>query len=259
MEKIVRYLLIALFGVIAQLVDGSLGMGYGVTSASLLLFTGFGTAMASAIVHFSEVFTTLASGLSHFKFGNFDKKIFTYLAVSGVIGGIVGAYTSAKLQDNDIIKPFVSGILLLMGIIIIIKNFNKKGGDINYLVPRIRKLLPLGFIAAFIDAIGGGGWGPIATPSLIVTNTHPKKAIGSVNLAEFFVTFVISITFFFTLPRLNFSVILPLTIGALITAPIAAIITQKINHKSLGLLVGILISFLSIMNILKSFNINFIF
>lgn len=259
MEKILRYLLIVLFGFVAQLVDGSLGMGYGVTSTSLLLSVGFGTALASAIVHFSEIFTTFASGVSHFKFGNVDKKIFKYLAISGVIGGALGAFLSVKLQNAAIVKPFVSGILLVMGILIIIKNIRLGIGETEYKVPRIRRLAPLGFIAAFIDAIGGGGWGPVATPSLIITNTHPKKAIGSVNFAEFFVTLSISITFFFALPKINFASAVPLIIGGLIAAPIAAFMTRKIDHKKLGIFIGLIVILLSMRTILKSAGINFIF
>src|SRR3989338_11263570 len=259
MEKILRYILIVLFGFIAQMVDGSLGMGYGVTSTSLLLSVGFSTALASSIVHFSEIFTTFASGISHFKLGNVDKKIFKYLAVSGVIGGALGAYLSVKLQNAAIIRPFVSGILLMMGVLIILKNIRLDISETNYKVPRIRRLAPLGFFAAFVDAIGGGGWGPIATPSLIITNTHPKKAIGSVNFAEFFVTLSISITFLLTLKDINYNIIMPLIIGGVISAPVAAILTKKINHRLLGLLVGLLIIILSLRTILNFMEIGFFF
>ena len=259
MEKILRYILIVLFGFIAQMVDGSLGMGYGVTSTSLLLSVGFSTALASSIVHFSEIFTTFASGISHFKLGNVDKKIFKYLAVSGVIGGALGAYLSVKLQNAAIIRPFVSGILLMMGVLIILKNIRLDISETNYKVPRIRRLAPLGFFAAFVDAIGGGGWGPIATPSLIITNTHPKKAIGSVNFAEFFVTLSISITFFLTLQKIDFASAVPLIIGGLIAAPIAAFMTRKINHKKLCIFVGLIVILLSMRTILKSAGIDFIF
>jgi uncharacterized membrane protein YfcA len=260
MEKIIRLALIGLFGFIAQLVDGSLGMGYGVTSTSLLLSIGYGTAISSAIVHFSEIFTTLSSGLFHIKFGNIDKKIFKYLVFSGVVGGMCGALAAIKLQNIDVIRPIVSLLLLCLGLLIIVRHFskNKSAGE-NYSIPRIRKLVPLGFVAAFTDAIGGGGWGPIATPSLVATNTDPKKTIGSVSLAEFFVTLTISITFLLALPKFDFSIMIPLTIGALIASPIAAILTRKINHKTLSAFVGVAITLLSVRTILKYFGFWFFF
>ncbi len=257
-EKFVRYIILVIFAFIAELIDGGLGMGYGVSLTTLLLSIGFGTAIASALVHFSEVFTTLISGISHFKLGNFDKKIFTYLIAGGILGGVLGAYLAVKLQNLTFIKPIISGILLIFGMIIIIK-FLKKVQEIEYLQPRIRKLLPLGFFAAFIDAIGGGGWGPITTPALIATNTHPRKAIGSVNFAEFFITLAISITFLLTLKNIEWKFVIPIIIGGVISAPIAAVLTKKLNHRVLGILVGLLIILLSIRTILISLGIGFLF
>ena len=141
MEKITRYLLIVLFGFIAQMIDGALGMSYGVSSTAFLLSMGFGTALASAAVHMSEIFTTFISGVSHFKIGNVNKKIVIFLVILGVPGGIVGAYASVKLQNLDMIKPFVSGILLIMGVMIIIK-YVRKHSEIEYTIPRIRRLAP---------------------------------------------------------------------------------------------------------------------
>lgn len=259
-EKFLRYFIVAIFAFIAQLIDGGIGMGYGVSLTSLLLSIGFGTAMASAAVHMSEIFTTLFSGVSHFKFGNFDKKIFTYLAVSGVIGGAVGAYTAVKFQDISLIKPFVSGILLLMGLLVIIKYVKKSDAlEQEYNIPHRRHLVPLGLVASFIDAVGGGGWGPISTPTLVMNNTHPKKAIGSVNAAEFLVTLSISLTFFLTMPKMEWDIIVSMVIGGIIAAPIAAMITKKLPHRALGIAVGCLIIFLSIRTILKATGIGFLF
>jgi hypothetical protein len=259
MEKTIRYLILVLFAFVAELIDGGLGMGYGVSLTSFLLSMGFATAIASASVHMSEIFTTLVSGVSHFKFGNFDKKIFKYLVITGVIGGVLGAYFAVKLQEFTFIKPIVSGILLILGVTIIIKFLKKRQGMARYILPRIRRLLPLGFVAAFVDAIGGGGWGPIATPTLIATNSHPKKTIGSVNSAEFFVTLAISITFLLTLKNIDFTVVLPLIIGGVISAPIAAFLTKKLNHRILGVVVGMLIILLSIRTILIALGIGFLF
>ena len=234
MEKLVKYLVLAIFGFIAQLIDGGIGMGYGVSLTTLLLSIGFTTSLASASTHISEVFTSLASGISHFKLGNFDKKIFTYLVLGGVFGGFLGAYASVRLQNFTSIRPIISGMLLFFGFLIIFKFTKKKKS--NYIIPRIRGLMPLGFFAAFIDAIGGGVWGPITSPTLIATNSHPSKTIGSVNFAEFFIALTISITFFMTHESIDLGLIIPLIIGGVIAAPIAAIITRKINHKVLGMI-----------------------
>jgi len=258
MEKTVRYLIILIFAFIAEMIDGGLGMGYGVSLTSFLLTIGFGTAVASAAVHMSEIFTTLAAGISHFKLGNINKKIFIYLSAFGSLGGAIGAYSAVKLQNISVVKPIVSGILLMLGLLIIIKYLKRKS-DIKYLDPRRRKIAILGFFAAFVDAIGGGGWGPIATPTLIAINTHPKKAIGSVNFAEFFVTLAISITFFIMLPRIEWGIVIPMIIGGIIAAPIAALIVRKLPHKAVGIGVGCMIILLSIRTILKSTGIGFFF
>lgn len=247
-----HYILIFLIGLFAQFIDGGLGMGYGVTSTSLLLTLGFGTALASASVHMAEIFTTFVSGISHWKFENIDKRIVILLSGPGVIGGALGAYLAVKYQETAVIKFVVSSILLLMGLIILYRFLLKKQKSENN-HPRKRFVGPLGFLAAFIDAIGGGGWGPIAAPSLILKDVNPRKAVGSVNLAEFFITLVISITFFITLPKIEWKVVLFLIFGGMITAPFAAYLTKKLPHKALGAGVGILIIVLSLRTILKYF------
>ncbi len=257
-EKLLRYLIILIFAFIAELIDGGLGMGYGVSLTTFLLSIGLGTAVASAAVHISEIFTTLTSGISHFKLGNFDKKIFSYLGIPGVIGGVAGAIAAVKFQNFSLIKPFVSGVLLVMGGLIIVKYLRRKQAA-EYEIPSKRKLIPLGFAAAFIDAIGGGGWGPITTPTLIATNHNPKKTIGSVNFAEFFITLAISITFFIMLPEIEWAFVIPMIIGGVIAAPIAAAITKKLPHKAVGIVVGCLIILLSIRTILKATGIGFFF
>lgn len=253
MERLLTYLLIALFAFIAQLIDGGIGMGYGVSLTTLLLSIGVGSAVASASVHIAEVFTTLFSGMSHFKMGNFDQKIFAFLAVPGVFGGVLGAYGIVQLSNVSSIKPIIAGILLVLGILIIIKFVRKNEMlETEYARPRIRHLMPLGFIAALIDAIGGGGWGPITTPALVLKNANPQQVIGSVNAAEFFVTFSISLTFLLTLPTLELAIVLPMIIGGMIAAPIAAILTKKFSHRTVGIGVGILIIILSLRTILLS-------
>lgn len=259
-KRLITYLLLFIFAFIAQMIDGGIGMGYGVSLTSLLLTIGFGSAMASALVHLSEIFTSLVSGISHFYFGNFDKKIFIYLVIPGVIGGVAGVFGAVAFQDAIFIKPIVSTILLALGILIIIKFLSKKDFLIEeYKTPRVRYLLPLGFIAAFIDAIGGGGWGPISTPVLVIKNADPKKVIGSVNFAEFFVTLAISVSFLIALPKIDWKIVGVLVAGGIIAAPLAAFITKRMPQKTLGVAVGFLIVFLSIRTILKSTGIVFLF
>lgn len=259
-KRLITYLLLFIFAFIAQMIDGGIGMGYGVSLTSLLLTIGFGSAMASALVHLSEIFTSLVSGISHFYFGNFDKKIFIYLVIPGVIGGVAGVFGAVAFQDASFIKPIVSTILLALGILIIIKFLSKKDFLIEeYKTPRVRYLLPLGFIAAFIDAIGGGGWGPISTPVLVIKNADPKKVIGSVNFAEFFVTLAISVSFLIALPKIDWKIVGVLVAGGIIAAPLAAFITKRMPQKTLGVAVGFLIVFLSIRTILKSTGIGFLF
>lgn len=259
-DRYLRYIILAFFAFIAQLIDGGIGMGYGVSLTSFLLSVGFGSAMSSAVVHLSEIFTTLFSGASHFYFGNFDKKLFKYLVIPGVIGGSIGAFFSVKYQNSDIIKPFISFILLLLGVLIVFKYLMKKDFLENeYITPKRNHIIPLGFIASFVDAIGGGGWGPISTPVLVISNTDPKKAIGTVNFAEFFVTLSISITFLISMPFIEWNTVLALIIGGIIAAPLAAAITKILPPKILGVSVGVLIIILSIRTILKALGYEFLF
>jgi len=260
LDKYLRYLFILVFAFIAQMIDGGIGMGFGTSLTTLLLSIGTGTALASASVHLTEVFTTLVSGASHLKFGNVDRKLFTYLVVPGIIGGSLGAYAAVRFESVSVIRPFVSGILLLLGIWIIVKFVEKKDVlEREYETLHRKHLIPLGLVASFIDAIGGGGWGPISTPVLVANNTQPAKAIGSVNAAEFFVTLSISATFFLTLPAIDWRIIAPMIIGGVLAAPIAAWIARKLPHRALGIAVGTLIILLSLRTILKATGIGFPF
>lgn len=229
-------------------------MGYKVTLTSLLLSLGFGTALASASVHLAGIFTAFISGISHWKFENIDKRIVVLLSGPGIIGGAAGAYFAVKYQEIGVTKIIVSSILLIMGILILYRVlFKKQKQENNH--PRKRFIVPLGFFAAFVDAIGGGGWGPIATPSLILKDVNPRKAVGSVNLSEFFITLAISITFFAALPKIEWRVVLFLLLGGVIIAPFSAYLTKKMPHKILGAMVGALIIILSARTILKYFGI----
>ena len=230
------------------MIDGALGMAYGVTSSSVLLSAGVPPATASACVHAAETFTTGASGLSHWKLGNVDKNLLLRLAVPGMIGGAIGAYLLTELP-GDKLKPLISAYLLVLGLVIIRKALNAK--PIEGAAPK--SVAPLGLFGGLLDAMGGGGWGPIVTSSLLGQGTTPRYAIGTVNLAEFFVTLVISVTFLFTIGLELWPIISGLIIGGIIAAPFAAYATKHIPDKVLMLMVGVVIVLLSLRTILKAF------
>lgn len=240
-------LLYVAVGFVAQLVDGAIGMAYGVMSSSVLLSMGIPPATASACVHAAETFTTAASGVSHWKFGNVDFKLVRRLAIPGAIGGAIGAYVLANINGNAI-KPFVAGYLLLLGLYILWKALKT---SIEPTEPPER-VAPLGFIGGFMDSIGGGGWGAIVTTSLIGSGTTPRYAIGSVNLAEFFVTLTISATFMMTIGLELFPIITGLIAGGVIAAPFAAYTTKHLPDKALMIIVGSVVVLLSLRTVLKS-------
>jgi uncharacterized membrane protein YfcA len=239
------FLFYVLVGFLAQMVDGAIGMAYGVTSTTVLLSYGVPPATASACVHAAETFTTGASGVAHWKLGNVDRRIIWRLAVPGMIGGALGAYLLTSVP-GDAIKPFISGYLLLVGVFIIYKAVHKKHSFVD--APP-KNVAPLGFAGGFIDAIGGGGWGPIVTSTLLGHGTQPRYAIGSVNLAEFFVTLTISATFVLTIGLELWPIITGLIVGGVLASPFAAIAAKHLPAKLLMILVGIVIITLSLRTI----------
>jgi uncharacterized membrane protein YfcA len=231
------------FGFVAQMIDGCLGMAYGVSSTTFFLSLGVPPVVASACVHTSEMFTTAASGISHFKFGNVDRRVFIKLLLPGIIGGVLGAYVLTELPGGKI-RPFVSIYLLIMGAMILFKVFRK----VHKNASKVR-LVPLGLVGGFFDAIGGGGWGPIVTTTLVANGNTPRYAIGSVNSAEFFVTIAESITFFVTIGTVlaqHWEKIVGLLIGGVLAAPLAAYLCKKTPTRVLMILVGLLIVGLSV-------------
>lgn len=241
-------------GLIAQLVDGALGMAYGVTSTSALISVGVYPALASANVHTAEIFTTLFSGASHVRIGNVRRDIVLPLVMLGVPGGIIGAYLSTTMPAGPV-KIIVSGILLTLGLFILFKFVFRRKLHFKTDKPHPTFLRALGFVAALIDALGGGGWGPIATTTLVVNNCEPSKAVGSVNTAEFFITVTITLAFIIFLGPGNFhwEIILGLVIGGLIATPLAAVACKKLPHRTLGILTGIVIITLSARTLLIAF------
>jgi uncharacterized protein len=233
-----------LVGFIAQMIDGSLGMAYGVSANSFLLTVGLQPAVASASVHAAEVVTTLVSGLSHLKFGNVDKRMVLRLLIPGIIGGGVGAYILTSI-DGNVIKPWIAIYLLIMGIRILFKAFRPTAEHDRE--PKTGLLVALGLVGGTCDAIGGGGWGPVVTSTLISTGHSPRKSIGSVNFSEFFVTLTESIVFIVTLGlKDNWKIILGLLIGGVIAAPFGAMLTKKLPTKAIMIVVGLLIIFLQL-------------
>lgn len=242
------FYLYVLVGFAAQMVDGAIGMAYGITSTSVLLSLGLPPATASACVHAAETFTTAASGLSHWKLGNVDRQLIWRLAVPGIIGGVIGAYVLSNVP-GEVFKPYISAYLLLLGLFIIYKAVHRKPSFVD--VPP-NNVAPLGFMGGLVDAIGGGGWGPIVTSTLLGQGATPRYAIGSVNIAEFFVALAISATFFLTIGLELWPIITGLIVGGVIAAPLAALATKHLPAKVLMILVGCVIVLLSLRTIVKA-------
>lgn len=241
-------LLFALVGFFAQMIDGCLGMAYGVSSNSVLLALGVPPKLASASVHAAEVVTTAVSGFSHFRVGNVDRELALRLIVPGVIGGVLGAYLLTQV-DGDVIKPYIAIYLLIMGLYILVRAFRKIAeAEIN------KALIPfLAIVGGFLDAIGGGGWGPVVTTTLVAGGKKPRFAIGSVNLSEFFVTTSESVTFILTIGNLvdYWRIILGLLIGGALAAPLAAIACRRIPQRAMMIIVGLFIIFLQVRTLLS--------
>jgi len=234
-----------LIGFLAQMIDGALGMAYGVSSTTFLTTVGVPPKIASASVHTAEVFTTFCSGISHWKMKNVDWGIFRRLVIPGVIGGALGAYVLVSFP-GDLISPFVNIYLLVMGVVVLIRGIR---GSVKKLIEG-NKLIPVGLIGGFFDAVGGGGWGPIVTSTMVASGHPPRYTIGSVNTAEFFVTIVQTLTFTVFLGIGKYwHYILGLAIGGVLAAPLAAYLCRKIPEKKLLLIVGALIIVLNVRNI----------
>ncbi len=229
-------------GFLAQMVDGALGMAYGVTATTFLLSFGIPPAAASASVHASEIFTTGASGLMHLRFKNVNTKLFRSLLIPGILGAILGAYILSSLGDyNDYIKPFIAIYTLILGLIIIVKAIRKLKKK-----KKIKHVGRLAFAGAFLDSIGGGGWGPIVSSTLIARGRSWRYTIGSVNLAEFFVTLASTATFFAVIGIHYWYIIAGLVIGGMIAAPFAAFLVSRIPVRAGLILVGVVVIVVSI-------------
>lgn len=232
-------------GFVAQMIDGALGMAYGVSATTILTSMGLSQAATSASVHTSEIFTSGVSGWFHLRFGNVNKKLVKALVIPGVLGAISGAYILSSLSEyGNYIKPIVAVYTFYLGVRIIMKVF------VNYSSrPPIKRIGALAAVGGFLDSIGGGGWGPIVSSTLISRGRHPVYTIGSVNLTEFFVSFASAFTFSLFLDiQTYWQVILGLILGGIAAAPIGAILPKKLPLNKLFLLVGLIVITLSIRN-----------
>lgn len=247
MSSDILYLVV--IGFVAQLVDGSLGMAFGLISTTAMLSLGIPPAQASAAVHTAEVATSATSGISHLLHKNIDYRLFVTLGIAGVFGGVLGAYILSNI-DGRAIRPFVSAYLLICGLLIIFKatrlapmNEDAKPGY----------AAPLGLVGGFLDAIGGGGWGPLVTSTLIGSGHAPRRVIGSVNAAEFLITVAVATTFFIELGIAHLSHIGALIVGGVMAAPLGAFIVRYLQPRKLMLFVGVLVCALAVVQIIQSF------
>jgi len=240
------FLIFFAIGVFAQLVDGTLGMGYGATSTSFLLAYGVPPVVSSTGVHVAEMFTTGASAISHHKFGNINKKLVKHLLIPGVLGSIAGAYLLSDVINGDVIKPFIAVYMIVLAIIIIKKALAK-----TIVKKKTKKLGILATFGGFMDAVGGGGWGPIVTSTLLGRGRNPRYTIGSVNAAEFAISFASGITFMLFGGIHGWQVIIGLILGGVIAAPLGAYLVNKIKRKPMMVAVGVLIILLSLKTLSK--------
>lgn len=229
-----EFLLLVLAGFAAQLVDGALGMGFGIVGTTIMLWIGLSPAHASFLVHLGEVLTTGASGLSHLAMGNVDWRYVRRLAPAGMAGGALGAYGLVQF-DGEAIRPVIMAYLAVMGALIIVRAW--RHAQIRE-ARQPRRLGPLGAVGGFLDATGGGGWGPIVTSTLIGQGHAPRLVIGSVNLTEFFVTTTISAAFLLSLGLADLRPALGFILGGVLAAPLAGFVTRIAPAKPLRYAVG---------------------
>lgn len=241
-----------LIGFCAQLIDGALGMAFGVISSTVLLSLGHAPVVVSASVHTAEMFTTGFSAASHIYFKNVNWRLCLPLAFFGAIGGVIGATILSNI-DGDVIKPFISIYLGLLGLFILWKAVQNKKNVAAPALLSIEKTSALGIAGGVLDASGGGGWGPIVTSNLIARGDNPRQVIGSVNTSEFIVSAAITLAFVATVGFHFTDVVIGLLAGGVIAAPLGAYLLRKFSARILMTVVGVLITSLSIWQIVKNF------
>lgn len=234
-------------GLLAQAVDGALGMAYGVTASTFLLGMGASPAVASASVHIAEVFTTGVSGMAHAKYGNVDRKLFLRLLVPGTLGAIVGVLVVTQI-DGKVLRPYIAAYLLIIGVYILSKAFRRLRAQRR----EPRHVAKLAVFGGFVDSVGGGGWGPIVTSTLVGSGNDPRTTIGSVNFAEFFLTLATAASFTLLAVEGTWPVVAGLVVGGLFAAPFAAVLVKTLSTRTLLITVGTLITLLSLYNLYRS-------
>jgi uncharacterized protein len=243
------YLLLGAIGFLAQMVDGALGMAFGVVSNAALLATGMAPAQASAIVHTAEIFTTAGSAASHIYHRNVDWRLVLRVGVAGVVGAVIGAWVLSNI-DARVGRPFIAGYLLIMGVVILMRAK-------RHIPPRetpFRWGPPVGLAGGFLDATGGGGWGPIVTSTLVGSGHAPRTTVGSVNTSEFLVTTAAATTFFIELGMVSLGQLAALVIGGLIAAPFGGWVVKHVQVYVLMTMVGLLVIALSLWQLARVFH-----
>ncbi len=240
------FLAFVAIGFVAQMIDGSIGMAYGLVSTSSLIAVGMPPASASAAVHLAEVFTTGASGAAHWRQGNVDRALLRRLAIPGAVGGLIGAALVSSVPTPTI-RIVANIYLLLMGLVVLAKAFDRRPREPNH-----RHIGKLAFVGALIDAFGGG-WGPVVTSTLIAKGHEPRRTVGSVNLTEFVVTLSQSAMFFALLGVTHVDVVAALVVGGILAAPLAARLTGRLPVRLLIVLVGGTVAALSARSLYLAF------
>lgn len=241
-EAILPFILI---GFAAQLIDGALGMAFGLINSTLLMSVmGVPPKVASASIHAVETFTTAASGVSHVLHKNVNWRLFARLVIPGMIGGVLGAYVLSNL-DASLAKPFIMAYLAVIGLYLLYRAWRGR------VEPRTPKVIePLGLVGGFLDAAGGGGWGPVVTSNLLVQGASPRETIGTVNTAEFFLTATISATFIWQIGFAAFTLqTLGILIGGLLAAPLGGVLAKRVPSRPLMAMVGVLLTLTSLFSI----------
>ena len=253
-----QVVLIGLVGLLAQFIDGSLGMAYGATTATLLLAVGLSPVLASMITHIAEVGTTLASGIAHQRFGNVDWRAVAWLGVPGAIGAFLGAYALTSI-DARLARPWMACFLFVLGLYILVRYATQRHHRLVLNRPLSgRFFLPLGFVAGFIDAAGGGGWGPLGTSPLLASRRiEPPTAVGTIDTSEFIVAVSASVGFLIGLGHLAvpWRYVIALLAGGVIAAPLAAWLVRKLHPRLLGTAAGGLIAVTNVRTALRAFGV----
>jgi uncharacterized membrane protein YfcA len=244
----VDFLLLAAVGFLAQIVDGALGMAFGVISSSAMLSLGLPPAHASAIAHTAEIFTTATSGASHVYFRNVDWRLVLRLGVAGVVGAVAGAWFLSNI-DGHLARPFVAAYLLAVGILILLKAFRRAPVH----DPSFAIAPPLGLVGGFLDASGGGGWGPVVTSTLIGSGQAPRTVVGSVNVTEFFIAAAAATTFFIELGAAPLRELSALVLGGVLAAPFGGWVVKHVAPRLLMTLVGVLVILLAVWQLVRAF------